>query len=129
MLLASSESENEENSDRENDRRERTRGSAKLGGRNETGREYANGSPSTNEDGRLIGTTKSGDKEQRGRQNTCMSVNLGGRDETAREHANDSQSPMRMVMKKGQGKDMSTRVCKRECSTMKKKIKVQMMTV
>ena len=65
---------------------------AKQGGKNKTGREYADNSPNTNEDGHLIGTTKSGYKQQRGRQNTRTSVNLGGMDETAREYANNSSS-------------------------------------
>ena len=64
MSSESLESENEEKSESEDDRRERIRESVKLGGRNKTAREYANGIPSTNEDGRLIGKTKSGDKQQ-----------------------------------------------------------------
>ena len=64
MLSASLESEYEEKSDRKDDRRVRTCGSAKQGGRNETGRKYADDSPNTNENGRLIGTTKSGYKQQ-----------------------------------------------------------------
>jgi hypothetical protein len=90
MLLASLESEYEERSDREDNRRERTCGSAKQGQRNKTGGENADGSPNTNEDGHLIGTTKSGDKQQQGRQNTHTSVNLGGMDKAAREYAYNS---------------------------------------
>ena len=92
MLSSSSEAEYEEKSDSEDNRRERTRGSAKQGERNETGREYADDSANANEDGRLIVTTKSGYKQQRARQNTHTGVNLGGMDETAREYGNNSPS-------------------------------------
>jgi hypothetical protein len=39
------------------------------------------------------------------------------------------QAQMKMVMMKGHGIDLLTRVCERECLRMKKKIKVQMTTM